>query len=231
MASTVVLDIETVGFPWEGFPPETQEYLLKHADSTSEEERTKSNLSLWAPTAKLVVIGLLNPDTKRAMILSEGSQSQEPLETQHGKFLVSHFYGDESALLNKFWELIPSYEHYITFNGKGFDCPFIMLRSLIQGIAPTRHLDTRRYTIKPHLDLLEVLSFFGATRKFTLQFWCQTLGIGDPKAQFGDGSHVQEAYHQGRMEEIIAYNLADLEATVHLYEAVNARLLSTWEKR
>lgn len=231
MPSKVILDIETVGVNWDALPQETQQYLLKYAETEKEVERTKSHLSLWALTSKVVVIGLLNPDTNKAMMLSQGPPEQTPADGHHGETFVSHFRGDEEAILTKFWELIPSYNHYITFNGKGFDCPFVMLRSLILGITPTRNLDTRRYSIYPHCDLLEVLTFFGATRKFTLQFWCQTLGIEDPKATFGDGSQVQAAYHDGRIEDLIDYNLADLLATARLYRVVNQRLLSIWDKR
>jgi len=231
MASKVVLDIETVGVGWNALSQENQTYLLKYKETEREVEETKSKLPLWAPTSKVVVIGLLNPITNRALLLSEGSPEETPPEGHHGEILVSHFRGDEAAILTKFWELIPKYDQYITFNGKGFDCPFLTLRSLISGVTPTRNLDTRRYTIYPHCDLLEVLSFFGATRKFTLRFWCQTLGIEDPKAKFGDGSRVQETYHQGRFADIIEYNLADLLATARLYQVVNERLLSIWDKR
>ncbi|KPL18121.1 MAG: hypothetical protein AMJ92_09560 [candidate division Zixibacteria bacterium SM23_81] len=231
MPSKVILDIETVGADWSAIPQDTQEYLLKRAETEKDVEKTKSSLGLWAPLSKVVVIGLLNPVTNRAMILSQGTSDETPAKGQRGEIFVSHFRGDETAILTKFWELIPSYNHYITFNGKGFDCPFLMLRTLIQGVKPTRNLDTRRYSIYPHCDLLEVLTFFGATRKFTLQFWCQTLGIEDPKAKFGDGSQVQEAYRKGKIDDIIDYNLADLLATARLYQEVNERLLNIWDKR
>lgn len=231
MPSKVMLDIETAGVDWDALSEGTQEYLLKYAETEKEVEKVRSHLPLWAPTSKVVVIGLLNPVTNRAMMLSEGTPHDAPSDGQRGETFVSHFRGDEAAILTKFWELIPSYNHYITFNGKGFDCPFLMLRSLIQGVSPTRNLDTRRYSIYPHCDLLEVLTFFGATRKFTLQFWCQTLGIEDPKVKFGDGSQVQEAYRNGRIDDLIEYNLADLLATSRLYQVVNERFLNIWEKR
>jgi len=231
LPTKVIFDIETVGLNWDSLSEDTRAYLLKYAETEQEVEKTKSHLPLWAPTSKAVVIGLLNPATHRAMILSEGPPQQTPADGQRGEIFVSHFRGDEAAILRKFWQLIPNYNHYITFNGKGFDCPFIMLRSLILGITPTRSLDTRRYSIYPHCDLLEVLTFFGASRKFTLQFWCQTLGIEDPKAKFGDGSRVQEAYQDGRIGDLIDYNLADLLATARLYQLVNEHLLSIWDKK
>jgi len=200
MSGKVILDIETVGVDWNALEKDTQDYLLKYADTVEKAEDATRRLGLWAPLSKVVIIRLLNP-------------------------------ANEAAILAKFWELIPHYTKFITFNGKGFDCPFLMLRSLIQGITPSRNLDTRRFSISPHCDLLEVLTFFGATRKFTLQFWCQTLGIADPKAQFGDGSQVQETYKAGRMDELIDYNLADLVATAELYRQVEERLLSVWNKK
>ena len=231
MSGKVILDIETVGVDWDALEKDTQNYLLKYADTEQKAEDAKRRLGLWAPLSKVVIIGLLNPVTNRAMILSEGSSEEAPPDGQRGEVYVSHFRGDEAAILAKFWELIPRHTKFITFNGKGFDCPFLMLRSLIQGITPSRNLDTRRFSISPHCDLLEVLTFFGATRKFTLQFWCRTLGIADPKAQFGDGSQVQETYKAGRMDELIDYNLADLVATAELYRQVEERLLSVWNKK
>jgi uncharacterized protein YprB with RNaseH-like and TPR domain len=231
MASKVIFDIETVGLEWDTLEQDTQDYLLKYADTEKKVAETKTRLGLWAPLSRVVVIGLLNPITNRAMILSEGSPDETPADGQRGEVFVSHFQGDEVTILTKFWELISSYNHYITYNGKGFDGPFLMLRSLIRNITPSRHLDTRRYSITPHCDLMEILTFFGATRKFTLQFWCKTLGIADPKAAFGDGSQVQAAYREGRMEDIIDYNIADLVATANLYRMVEERLLRFWEKR
>lgn len=231
MPSKVILDIETAGVDWNALSQQTQAYLLKYAETEKETQEAKNSLSLWAPTSKVVVVGLLNPITNRAMILSEGSPDETPTEGRRDQILISHFRGDEAAILNKFWELIPNYDQYITFNGRRFDCPFLMQRSLILGLTPSRNLDSRRYTITPHCDLLEVLTFFGATRRFTLQFWCQTLGIEDPKATFGDGARVQEAYQEGRVADIIDYNLADLVATARLYRLVDKHLLSIWNRR
>jgi DNA polymerase elongation subunit (family B) len=232
----VILDIETVGVKWNSLPVSTQDYLLKYQETEREKERIRNSLSFWAPTAKVIVLGLLNPETRRAMILAESSpeapmQGKDIQGERFGDVYYSTFRGDETTLLKKFWEMIPRYPQYITFNGRRFDCPFLMQRSLILGLTPSRNLDTPRYQLRPHLDLLEVLTFFGATRKFTLQFWCQTLGIEDPKADFGDGSQVQKAYQEDRMEDIIAYNLSDLVATARLYQAVSDRILSIWDSR
>jgi DNA polymerase elongation subunit (family B) len=231
VTSKVILDIETVGADWNSLPQSTQEYLLKYQETEKEEERTRGSLAFWAPTAKIIVIGLFNPDTKKAMILAEGPAGTLSEDDRFGDIISSTFYGDEADLLTKFWNLIPRYSQYITYNGRRFDCPFLMHRSLILGLIPSRNLDTPRYQLSPHLDLLDVLTFFGASRKFTLQFWCQTLGIEDPKAEFGGGSQVQTAYQEGRMNDIIRYNLADLVATARLYQTVDNHLLSIWNKR
>ncbi len=231
MIGKVILDIETVGVDWEGLPQDTQDYLLKYSETEKDEEKTKDRLAFWAPTAKTIVIGLLNPDTNRAVILAEGPPEKRSQEDRFGDVTFSVFFGDEKTMVTKFWELIAKYNQYITFNGRRFDCPFLMHRSLILGLTPSRNLDTPRYNTVPHLDLMDVLTFFGAARKFTLQFWCQALGIEDPKAKFGDGSQVPKAYQDGRMKDIIEYNLADLVATAQLYRRVQEHLLSIWNKK
>ena len=69
----------------------------------------------------------------------------------------------------------------ITFNGRGFDCPFILIRSAVHKIKPTKDLMPNRYN-GVHIDLLDQLTFYGASRrKFSLDMWCKTFGIKAPK--------------------------------------------------
>ncbi len=106
MFSKIILDIETAGIDWDTLPEDTQNYLLKRAESEKDVQKTKSIIGLWAPLSKVVVIGLLNPVSNKAMILSQGSPDETPPESRQGEIFVSHFRGDEAAILTRFWELI-----------------------------------------------------------------------------------------------------------------------------
>jgi len=104
----------------------------------------------------------------------------------------------------------------VTFNGRSFDGPFLMIRSAILGVTPTRNLVPYRYSFQDHCDLAEVLSFYGVRQRNSFLFWCHQFGIASPK-QAMDGSAVGAAYREGRIDDIARYCLADARATAELY--------------
>lgn len=211
----VVVDIETVGFDFESFDKKAQEYLLKYAESDQEQEDIKKKLSLYPMTGQIVVIGLLNPDTMGGRVLFQaGGQAFSPL-TEEG---IVYEAGDEKEILQKFWEAVANYNQVITFNGRGFDVPYLMLRSAIQKVRPTKNLMGYRYEANNHCDLLEQLTFYGAVRKFNLDFYAKTFGIKSSKDSGIDGSVVGELYKKGQYLDIARYCLGDLIATKELFE-------------
>ena len=221
----IVFDIETVGLPWEGFDEETQEYLLSRGKRGTDEESIKERLALYGPTGKVVAIGMMNPDTRKGGVYFEvptGEPGEEAMEDDGVVFR----WGSERDVLHMFWEDIGKYNHWVTFNGRQFDVPFLLQRSLILGVKPSRNLDSSRYSVKPHCDLMDILSLFGATRPFSLAFWCRTLGIKDPKGEGIDGSLIGQLYGEGRYRDIAQYCLKDVVATVELFRIVEERYLS-----
>ena len=119
-------------------------------------------------------------------------------------------------MLGEFWKVIPSYEEYITFNGRGFDCPFLMLRSGILGVKVSRNLMLNRYD-RQHCDLLEQLTFYGATRRFSLDFYCKSFGIESPKSKGITGLDMRELYDANKFRAIAEYCFGDVTATAELY--------------
>lgn len=211
----VVVDIETVGFDFESFDKKSQEYLLKYAESDEEREDIKKKLSLYPMTGQIVVIGMLNPDTMGGRVLFQtGGQVFSPL-TEEG---IVYEAGSEKEILAKFWEAVASYNQVVTFNGRGFDIPYLMLRSAIHKIRPSRNLMGYRYEANSHCDLLEQLTFYGAVRKFNLDFYAKTFGIKSSKDGGIDGAVVGELYKKGQYLDIARYCLGDLIATKELFE-------------
>ncbi|HTP14198.1 MAG TPA: ribonuclease H-like domain-containing protein [Bacteroidota bacterium] len=217
--SRVVVDIETVGEPLESFDDVQQEYLLKFSDTEEKKAETIQKFSLYPTTAHIIVIGMLNPDTGHGKVLF---QSEQPVDatSDDGSILLRS--GTETELLSQFWLDLAHYEQFITFNGRGFDCPFLMLRSAILGVQPSRNLMPYRYDSKIHCDLLEQLTFYGALRKFNLDFYCKSFGIESPKSHGITGLDLRDLYEQKRFREIAEYNLGDLRATAELFRR--------WEK-
>ena len=217
----VIVDIETVPLEWEDLDEEERHYLLKHAKTEEEQTEVVDKLGLSAFTGRVVAIAMLNPDSGRGIVLSEGLAGEGSAWAHEGG---SEFWtGNEVEILERFWDLIKRYDQMITFNGRGFDAPFLIIRSLILGVPISRNLLPNRYRTTDHFDLCDVLSFFGLTRRYSLDFICRRIGVGPAKTRMA-GHEVAQAYRDGRMEEIAQYCLRDVEATARLFDRVETLL-------
>ncbi len=99
-----------------------------------------------------------------------------------------------------------------------------MVRSAIRGVRPTKDLMQGRYPWQQrnnaaiHIDLQDVLSFYGATRrKGSLHLWSRAFGIESPKAGGVKGDDVGPLFKKKKFLEIAKYNVRDIRATRELY--------------
>ncbi|HYX20690.1 MAG TPA: ribonuclease H-like domain-containing protein [Thermoanaerobaculia bacterium] len=227
--ATVVLDIETAGQEWDALDDAQRTYLRRNARSEEELEKLPETLSLWPLTGKVIVIAMLNPDSGRGRIWYEKTGARVEETSSDGRF---KFVGDaEPVFLAEFWRAMRRFHRFVTFNGRGFDGPFLMLRSAALGVPVTRNLVGYRYALRPHTDLLEAITFFGASRKWNLDFTCKAFGVESPKEQGMDGFSVGPYYRAGRIREIAAYCRRDVEATAGLFRKLEKTLLPVLEVR
>jgi len=225
--ASVVFDIETVGLDWDSLDDGQRTYLQKNARTEEERQRLPELLSLWPFTARVVVLAMLNPESGRGRVWYEKTDGRLEETSQDGLFT---FVGDtEPCFLAEFWSAIARFQHFVTFNGRRFDGPFLMLRSASLGIPVTKNLAGYRYALRPHTDLLDVLTFFGASRKWNLDFACKAFGIASPKEQGMDGFSVGPYYRAGKLREIVLYCRRDVEATARLYQKLETTLLPALE--
>lgn len=212
----IIFDIETVGASMDSFDKTTQEYLLKFAKTEEEEQEVRDSLSFYPVTAQIVTIGMLEAESENGFVYFQtpGQAPQKTVEN-HAEYVAV---ANEKQLLELFWAKMAKYDQFITFNGRSFDCPFIMVRSAINQIKPTRNLMPDRYRSNAHIDLMEKLTFLGATRrKFRLHMWCSAFGIKSPKEEGVTGLEVKGLFEQGRYLDIARYCLRDVGATKELY--------------
>jgi DNA polymerase elongation subunit (family B) len=222
----LVIDIETVGTPWEEHDPYVREYLIKGMnDAEAEEEKRRGALSPF--TGRIVTIGVLNAESGRSCVLFEVPGQKELEVRKDGpRTLIS---GSERLILERFWTYLDREDRFISFNGRQFDGPFLMIRSAINGLAPKRDLVGNRYRFHPNCDLREVLNFNGTINprqmRFNLDLACKTFGVTSSKAEGMDGRAVETMYRAGRYEEIALYCLEDVRATAELYLKLEKTLL------
>ncbi|GIV53783.1 MAG: hypothetical protein KatS3mg039_0301 [Candidatus Kapaibacterium sp.] len=236
MEKFLVIDIETSPLPWDLFDQSQQAYLLARAESPEEQEERKKQMALAPLTGFIVCIGLYllerDGDTvterKRVCLMNDQTDADrpgDPHELEQGGKLYLY---SERALLRDFWKFLVSEEcrgaHYITFNGRMFDFPFLMLRSAVLGVRPSVNLmEGTRYRYERHTDLLDEFTFYspqsiGATRRYNLDFLTKAFGIESPKSHGVDGTKVSALYADKEYATIADYCLADVVATWQLYQ-------------
>lgn len=239
--SRVIIDIETSGFDFKSLDQTVQDYLMRYVDSDAERQKVLDSLSFYPITGEIIAIGMLNPDTDKGVVYYQTSRS---VDGDHGENTetmtpepfeedgITYNGGTEGEIIKRFWSVVKKYDQIITFNGRTFDAPFLMIRSAVHRIRPTRNLMPNRYSDE-HIDLLDRLTFFGATRRFNLDTWCRTLGIKSPKTEDINGYLVPAMFKAGKSLEIARYCALDLRATRELFslwqEYIKPKLSDSFE--
>jgi len=227
--SKLVFDIETIGEDFDSLDEATQDSLtrwIKKESGTDGQyqealKELKDGLGFSPLTGQIVAIGVLDCEKDKGVVYyqSPGTDEQD-FEEDNIKFRPM----PEKQMLESFWNGAKSYKEFISFNGRTFDVPFMMVRSAINGIRPTKDLMSNRYLSSQkfeakHIDLLDQLSFYGSVRrKGTLHLWSRAFGITSPKAEGVTGDDVGRLFKEGRYLDIAKYNVGDLRATKSLYE-------------
>lgn len=127
---------------------------------------------------------------------------------------------DEGGMLADFAEFMGKWEPtLVTWNGRGFDLPVLMLRSLRYGVsAPWYYRKPGyryRYSTDGHLDLCDVFADHGATRMTSLHGAARLIGL--PGKDGVDGSQVEALFRTGQIEALRGYCLSDVAQTAFLF--------------
>lgn len=197
-AEYLIIDIETV--------PDTERWRRPEAPHGGE--------SAFPPTwaHRIIVVGCLWLDhdyrLKRFGVIGDAAATIGSFDQRERHLLedFSQFVGRARPVL-------------VTYNGRSFDLPVIVMRSLCHAISLPwyyRDRDIRyRYSADGHLDLCDWLADHGATRAGKLDAVARLIGL--PGKIGVDGSQVEGLYHQGQLASIQTYCLADVAQTALLF--------------
>jgi len=224
----LVFDIETVGEDFDLLDKTTQKVLTSWVERSTnkpqeyerEMENIKNGLGFSPYTGHVVAIGTLDAEKEHGGVYySAPGQKNEDAEEDGVRLRQM----TEKELLQKFWDIAKEYDTFISFNGRGFDAPFLYIRSAANGVRPTKDLMSNRYIGSQrgcnHIDLMDQLTFYGAVAKRpSLHLVCRTFGIKSPKAYGITGDDVSRLFKEKKFLDIARYNVGDLRATKALYE-------------
>ena len=195
-AEYLIIDIETI--------PDTDRW-----------SRPETGESSFPPTwaHRIVVVGCLWLDhgyrLKRFGVIGEQAADATGSLDQIERRLLEDF----SRFVGKARPVL------VTYNGRSFDLPVIVMRSLCHAISLPwyyRDRDIRyRYSEDGHLDLCDWLADHGAVRAGKLDAIARLIGL--PGKIGVDGSQVEGLYRAGQLESIQNYCLADVAQTALLF--------------
>lgn len=142
------------------------------------------------------------------------------------QFRIKSFYGDdERDILDQFSALLQDhyydkYHHSLAgHNLKEFDIPFLCRRTIIHELSLPNllRISGLRPWQTPHLiDTIERWKFGDYKHYSSLDLLCSVLNIPSPKDKM-DGSEVNQAYWDGRIDDIKNYCEKDLVATARVF--------------
>jgi len=227
--SKLVFDIETIGEDFDALDEVTRQaltsWIKRQAQSQEETDKllseVKAGLGFSPLTGQIVAIGVFDVEKDKGAVYFQAPEAEIPdSEEDNIKFRILQ----EKEMLQQFWNLAQKYDEFVSFNGRTFDVPFLLIRSAIHGIRPTKNLMANRYlSSQPknakHIDLLDQLTFYGAVRRRgSLHLFARAFGIESPKVDGITGDQVGQLFKEKRFLDIAKYNVGDLIATKKLFE-------------
>lgn len=225
--ATLIFDIETIGENWDKLDETTQSVLSRWIDRSAknEEEREaqlrdlREGLGFSPLTGEIVAIGLYDLERQKGVVYYQADSDADDYEVGEYTLKVR----SEKEMLQDFWDGAKAYDTFVTFNGRGFDVPFLNLRSAIHGMRPSKDLMDGRYLYQQkyvkHVDLQDQMTFYGAMfRKPSLHLYCRAFGIESPKAEGVAGDDVAQLFKEKKFRDIAEYNIRDVVATTELYQ-------------
>lgn len=225
--SYLVFDIETIGKDFDDLDEKTQSILGEWAEKNSmgeknvdqELEKVKLGLPINPYLGEIVTVSVLDDQGKGGTYFQAPDNSVEDFEEDNIKYRVL----DEKGIIEHFWDVARHYKTFVSFNGRGFDVPYLMIRAAIHNIRPTMNLMTNRYLGLQrgctHVDIQDQLTFYGSMYpRPNLHFVTTAFGIKSPKQGDIAGKDVPQAFKDKRYKEIAQYCMADVVATKELYE-------------
>lgn len=129
---------------------------------------------------------------------------------------VEVLWGEETEILEGFWQVAVSVTRFIGHNVLDFDFPFIMKRSRILGIKPSRTISFARFRQDPIYDTMHEWTLWNRP-SVSLDTLAKAFGLPTSKDTM-DGSEVAGYFAAGRIEEICDYCKKDVVLTRHVYD-------------
>jgi hypothetical protein len=197
MADTIIFDLET-------FAVDDAEQFVEDVQAPDNYKKPEA-IAAYIEKARLKAIDscALDPDLCRIVALGSIDVSSHKPSVR-----VFHNTGEEKIGLEQFWWEAKGAD-LVSFRGFNFDMPILMRRSQYLNVAhPRLNLDKYRSN---HIDLYQELTYRGAIKGHSLQFYLARFGI-----VYGDvsvGKDIAGMVKAGDWAGVSAHCAADVMGT------------------
>ncbi len=197
------------------FTTHAEDDLASTREALAQYEAEKNTTFLPLPYHKVVTISAVIAD-------------------EFGRFIKVGDFGngkdDEESIIRHFFGFVEEKNpKLVSFNGRGFDMPMLLIRAMKYAIAFPAWFDQnnpmlnktkwenyrQRFAEGFHLDLLDSMGSFGAVRNLKLDTLCTMAGM--PGKYDVHGDQVLDLYYDGRLDRIKEYCQSDTLNTYWLY--------------
>lgn len=211
---TLVFDIETIGMPFDEIEEHSQEYILDRLERVDRSdaaavEQAKGKTGLYPLFAYVGAIGLLDTRGKGCVLLLH----DQPVEMEDPTFTCETF-ADEASLIRRFWEIAEKYQRLVTFNGTGFDWPFLVFRSGVNRVKVPFSL--KNWGDEKHIDLKNEVP--PGRNNYSLAEISKAMGTFNPKEAGVSGGDVGRLFEEGKQADVAQYVARDVTSTLELYD-------------
>jgi hypothetical protein len=232
----LIFDVETIA----DLTPETRDTVA--ALAAGREMTPEAYGGLCPPLARVVCIGWLDaaqqalgtfldatlcPVTPPASVAVEHGAAAAPVSRDCAMIACN----GEAEVLRQFGRMVDAHcrsagGQLVTYSGRGFDLPVLIHRAIKHQVTEGRELLIRaatenRYRPVLHLDLVDAVTFFGASNRWPLAAYAVGYGCRSPKTDM-DGSQVWAAVQAGRLVDVARYCAGDVLATAHIHRCLQS---------
>lgn len=137
---------------------------------------------------------------------------------------------DERTLVQSIMRVLGSEDMRLaTWNGIGFDLPYVYKRAMILGVdpahfgAPPLSAWTKRYSTDRHFDLMQIWGNWGS-HDYTKLDLVASMVLGERKVEVDVTTFAELIKTQEGCDALAAYNLKDTELTWRLFERMSGFL-------
>jgi uncharacterized protein YprB with RNaseH-like and TPR domain len=214
--ANLYLDIETVS----GARIVPEKLINSLMDSVKPDARSKdTETSIANKRMKLVSEFALSPMTAQIILIGVLPDAELDPEQRYVVFTST----DEKTVLQQFAlyiKALPAYTAYVTFNGKSFDLPHIMMKMMRYEISPSigfiQAMRESPYDLSLSIDMRSILTNFDPMGRGKLKQWAMFFGY-EVKEDMMDGSDIQQLWDDKDFSAIIEKNHEDLLMLRHIH--------------